>query len=145
MSTIFTKIIEGQIPGNFVYNDEKCVVISTIAPVQTGHMLVIPKEEYPSYTSCDPQILGHLSQVAQIIAKAQEETFDIQRAGIMVAGFEVPHLHIHIIPLKDERQLDLSLAKEDSAENIKAASEQIRTTLIKMGYAKFIPTDINKL
>lgn len=145
MSTIFTKIIEGQIPGNFVYADETCVVISTIAPVTTGHMLVIPRKEYPSYTSCDAQTLAHLSKVSQIIAKAQEETFDIQRAGIVVAGFEVPHLHIHVIPLENEKQLNLALAKNETPENIKNASEKLRQTLIKTGYEKFVPKDINKL
>ncbi|QPK93827.1 HIT family protein [Actinomyces sp. zg-332] len=145
MSTIFTKIIEGQIPGNFVYNDDKSVVISTIAPVQPGHMLVIPKEEYLSYTTCDQELIGHLAKVAQIIGQAQEKTFDIQRAGIIVAGFEVPHLHIHVIPLANEKQLDLSLAKEDTPENIKLSAEKLRETLVQMGYEQFVPTNINKI
>lgn len=145
MSTIFTKIIEGQIPANFVYADADCVVFSTIAPVTDGHMLVVPRKEFPSYSSCDDEILGQVAKVAKIIAKAQEETFDIQRAGIIVAGFEIPHLHIHVIPLENEKQLTLSLAKEKDPAIIKQNSEKLRETLIKMGYKEFVPKNINKL
>lgn len=145
MSTIFTKIIEGQIPGTFVYEDDVAVVFATIQPVKSGHMLVVPRKEYPSYSSCDDQTLSHLARVTKLIALAQEECFDIKRSGIIVAGFEVPHLHIHVIPLENERELDLSLAKNDTAQNIRIASEKIRQTLIKMGYEHNVPKDITKL
>ena len=80
-----------------------------------------------------------------MIALAQEECFDIKRSGIIVAGFEVPHLHIHVIPLENERELDLSLGKDDTVQNIRIASEKIRQTLIKMGYEHNVPKDITKL
>ena len=145
MSTIFTKIIEGEIPANFAYADQTCVVIATIAPVTSGHMLVIPRTETPSYSECDDQTLAHISKVAKIIAKAQEKTFPIQRSGIVVAGFEVPHLHIHVIPLKNEKQLNLGLAKTQDIALIQEATQKLRKTLVEMGYEQNVPTDMTKL
>ena len=70
MSTVFTKIINGELPGNFAWQDEKCVVFATIEPRSPGHMLVVPREEVDNYLDADPDLLAHLAKIVQIIGQA---------------------------------------------------------------------------
>lgn len=132
MSTIFTKIMNREIPGHFVYEDDLCAVIATIEPITDGHMLVIPRQEYESYTQCDPKTLAHLFQVARLVGLAQEQVYDIKRSGLIVAGFEVPHLHIHVVGLRDEKDLNLSKAKPATAESLAENASLIRSAIEKI-------------
>ncbi|WP_252865333.1 HIT family protein [Mobiluncus mulieris] len=84
--------------GNFAWQDEKCVVFATIEPRSPGHMLVVPREEVDNYLDADPDLLAHLAKIVQIIGQAGCRAFGAPRAFIAVAGFDVPHLHIHVIP-----------------------------------------------
>ncbi|MBN9645055.1 HIT family protein [Corynebacterium mendelii] len=98
METIFTKIINGEIPGTFVWRDETCVAFLDIAPVAYGHTLIVPVAQVDKWTDLDPATWAHLNQVAQTIGQAIIEVFGSQRAAHIIAGFDVPHTHIHCFP-----------------------------------------------
>jgi histidine triad (HIT) family protein len=124
MPTLFTRIIEGELPGRFVYRDDRCVAFLSIAPIQPGHTRVVPIEEV------DHWITAHLAQVSQKIGNAQMAAFSPNRIALMIAGLEVPHLHLHVVPIGSEA--DLSFAKADpnaAAESLDAAAQAIRDAL----------------
>lgn len=139
MSTVFTKIIAGQIPGTFVWADDVCVVISTIEPISAGHVLVIPRAEISHFTDLPDDVAAHLAIVAARIGRAQRETFAAPRAAFIVAGFEVPHTHIHAIPAWDEAHLTFANAHAAPADEIRAAATRLRAQLIEDGWGAFVP------
>lgn len=110
MATIFTRIIEGDLPGNLVWRDDRCVAFDTIAPLRPGHVLVVPIAEVDHWIDLDADLVGHLFQVAQAIGQAQMKAFSPTRIGLIVAGLEVPHAHLHVIPIRDEADLDFARA-----------------------------------
>lgn len=105
MTTIFTKIIEGEIPGTFVWRDELCVGIMSINPMAAGHVLIVPIEEVDHWVDASPDLVGHLFAVTHRIADAQRRAFECERVGVIIAGYEVPHTHIHAIPTTNMGQL----------------------------------------
>ena len=105
MATLFTKIIDGDIPGRFVWADEVAVAFGTIAPITDGHVLVVPRAEILQLTDAPDDVLTHLMLVARTIGQAQQHAWDAPRAALLVAGFEVPHLHLHVLPAWDEASL----------------------------------------
>ena len=110
MSTIFTKIIEGQIPGTFVWRDDLCVAFMSINPMTAGHVLVVPIEEIDHWINASEELSAHLFAVAHTIGRAQERAFRCERVGLMVAGYEVPHAHIHVVPTNDMSELSFANA-----------------------------------
>ncbi|WP_353066595.1 HIT family protein [Arcanobacterium hippocoleae] len=96
--SIFTKIIDGEIPGRFVWQDEVCVAFATIEPVEAGHVLLVPRIEVDKFYDLDPEIFAHLAKVAQIIGRAQAHAFGTSRAIMSIFGFDVPHVHLHLHP-----------------------------------------------
>ena len=140
MSTVFSKIIAGELPGRFVWKDPEVVAFLTIAPVAPGHTLVVPRAEVDRWTDLEPELLTRLNEVAQAVGKAVLRGFDASRAGYLIAGFEVPHTHIHVFPANDMSGFDLSLADPDApAEQSDAAAETIRRSLRELGYGEFVP------
>ena len=132
MSTVFTKIINGDLPGRFVYRDDKVVAFLTIEPIAPGHTLVVPIEEVDKWTDASPELWVHLNEVAQKVGQAVVTAFDAPRAGYLIAGFEVPHAHIHVFPANDMSGYTLSTAMrhdETDAEKMDAAAETIREGL----------------
>ncbi|MEO6987921.1 MAG: HIT family protein [Aquihabitans sp.] len=139
MASIFTRIIDGEIPGRFVWKDEQCVVFGTIAPLRPGHMLVIPRVEVDHWIDLDPELNRHLSEVAQIIGQAQQQAFSPTRIGLIIAGMEVPHTHLHVIPIESEADLDFSRADPSaSAESLEQAAEAVRAALRSMGRTEVV-------
>ena len=132
MSSVFTKIINGEIPGRFVYRDDTAVAFLTIEPVAYGHTLIVPVEEVDKWTDLKPELWAHLNEVAQKVGQAVTESYDCERAGYLIAGFEVPHAHIHVFPANDMSGYSLSAAMSadatDDAEMDKAA-EKLRAAL----------------
>ena len=110
MSTVFTKIIEGEIPGTFVWRDELCVAFMSINPLAPGHVLVVPIEEVDHWVDASRELATHLMDVAHTIGLAQDQAFDCERIGLIVAGYEVPHTHVHVIPTTDMSQFSFSNA-----------------------------------
>lgn len=94
--SIFTKIINHEIPGEIVYEDEKCVVLLTIEPITPGHCLVVPKEQIDSLWNAPTTLYQHLMKVTKEMADKLEQTYDYKRIGMLVEGFGVPHAHIHV-------------------------------------------------
>ena len=107
MTTIFTRIINGEIPGTFVHRDDRCVVFMSINPMARGHALVVPIEEVDHWIDCSPSSPRTCSPCSQRIGRAQQRAFDCDRVGLIIAGYEVPHAHIHLIPTVEHGPADL--------------------------------------
>lgn len=134
MPTIFTRIIDGEIPGHFVWQDERCVAFLSINPITTGHALVVPREEIDHWVDLDPDLAAHLMVVARAVGLAQHHAFAAPRVGVEIAGFEVPHCHLHVLPIWGEDDLHLSRsARSVEPETLVAAALQIRNALDELG------------
>jgi histidine triad (HIT) family protein len=143
MSTLFTRIIDGEIPGRFVWADEACVAFATIAPITDGHVLVVPRAEVARFTDADDDLLAHLTRVAKRIGTAQQEAFGAPRAALLVAGFEVPHLHLHVLPAWGEEQLSFAHARQDlPAAQLDASAERLRDALRAGGHGAQVPATL---
>lgn len=129
MATLFTKIIQGELPGRFVWRDDRCVAFLTINPVQPGHALVVPIEEVDHWVELDDDLAAHLMVVARRIGVAQQAAFSPSRIGLLIAGFEVPHAHVHVIPIGDMGDLDLANATDSSPEALDVAADALRVAL----------------
>ncbi len=139
MSTIFTKIIDGEIPGAFVHRDDRCVVFMSINPLAPGHALVVPIEEVDHWVDASPELAAHLFEVTRRIAKAQERAFDCERIGVIIAGYEVPHTHIHVIPTNEMRELSFANAAPSvERESLDAAAAAIRDELRADGHVAVV-------
>lgn len=137
MPTIFTRIIEGTLPGRFVWKDEQCVAFLSINPITAGHLLVVPRAEVDHWIDLEPPLLDHLMRVSQIISRVLMEIFEPLKIGMMLAGLEVPHVHIHLLPIRALR--DLSFANADPNPDpaaLDAVAEKIRAGLRKGGVAE---------
>ncbi len=110
MATIFTKIIDGELPGRFVWRDDECVAFLSINPLTPGHTLVVPIDEVDHWVDLDPGLMEHLTGVAHRVATAQQEIWQPEKVGLMIAGLEVPHVHIHVVPIWGVNDLDFSNA-----------------------------------
>lgn len=134
MASVFTRIIEGELPGRFVWQDEHCVAFLSIAPLKPGHTLVVPRQEVDHWIDLEPEANAHLMRVAQVVGRAQQQAFDPVRIGMMIAGLEVPHVHLHVVPISGEQDLDFGNADHrPRPEDLDAAAEAIRAALRAMG------------
>ena len=113
MSSIFTRIIAGEIPARMLWEDDECVAFLDVRPLAVGHSLVVPRAEIDHWFDLDASVATHLMGVARTIARAQREVFSPPRVGLMIAGFEVPHTHVHVVPMSSMRQLDFAHADTD--------------------------------
>jgi histidine triad (HIT) family protein len=125
MATIFTRIINGEIPGTFVHRDEHCVVFMSINPLAHGHALVVPIDETERWTDLSPELAAHLFAVAHRVGVAQQAAFECDRVGLIIAGYEVPHCHLHVIPTNSMNELSFANAaasvSRDALESAAAA------------------------
>ncbi len=135
MPTIFSRIISGELPGRFVWRDERCVAFLTINPIKPGHTLVVPRAEVDRWTDLDPALAAHLMTVAQAVGAAIQSAFDPARIGLVIAGFEVPHTHLHVLPVDSLADFDFARAEgtPDPAA-LDRAAEAIRVALREAGY-----------
>jgi len=101
MPSVFTMIINRELPGRFVYEDDDVVAFLTIEPMTPGHTLVVPRAEVDNWQDLDPELFNKVMAVSQRIGKAVCQAFDAPRAGVIIAGLEVPHLHVHVFPARD--------------------------------------------
>lgn len=108
MATIFTKIVAGEIPSYKIYENEKFYAFLDINPLAKGHTLVIPKREVDYLFDIDDAMLSEMIVLSKMIAKAIERAISCTRVGMMVIGLEVPHAHIHLIPIQKEGDMNLS-------------------------------------
>jgi histidine triad (HIT) family protein len=110
VATLFTKIINGDIPAKFVHRDELCVVFMSINPIATGHALVVPIVEIDQWTDLTQSLSQHLFAIAAKVGNAQKRAFGCERAGLIIAGFEVDHCHLHVIPTNSISDLSFANA-----------------------------------
>ncbi|MCL1840201.1 MAG: HIT family protein [Propionibacteriaceae bacterium] len=136
MSTLFTKIIEGELPGNFVWKDDQCVVFASIDPITPGHMLVVPRLEVAKFTDAPDDLLGHLMVVAKAVGRAGELAYDAPRAVMIIAGFDVDHLHLHVLPAWGQDQMTFARAQRATPEQLADSCAKIRAALRELGYAQ---------
>jgi histidine triad (HIT) family protein len=130
MTTIFTRIIRGEIPGTFVYTDEACVAFMSINPMADGHVLVIPRDEVDHWVDLSPYMASHLFEVSHRISKALQKAFPCERVGLIIAGYEVNHCHIHLIPTNNMGQLSFSNAAASvERETLEQHAERIISAL----------------
>ena len=129
MASVFTLIMEGKIPGNFVYQDDIAVAILTIQPIREGHVLVIPREEIDQWCDLPLETAAHLTKVSHKIANAMKTIFPCKRIGLMIAGLEVPHTHIHLVPMDSMDDLSFEYAKNADGDALKKTAEKIRAAL----------------
>ena len=129
MPSIFTRIIDGELPGRFVWRDDRCVAFLSIAPLRRGHTLVVPVAEVDHWLDLDPDLAAHLMTVAQRIGRAQQAAFAPARVGLIIAGMEVPHTHLHVIPIDAESDLHFANARTLPDEEMDAAAQAIRDAL----------------
>lgn len=124
--TIFSKIIAGEIPSYKIAEDEKFFAFLDIFPLREGHVLVVPKTEVDNLFDLPADYLRDMLLFAQPIAKAIEKAFDCNRCGISVLGLEVPHAHVHLIPINSSNDLNFTQAKpKASEESLKKAQDKI--------------------
>ena len=131
MSSIFTKIINGEIPSYKIAEDEKCYAFLDISPLAEGHTLVVPKQEVDYIFDLDDELLSHLHLFAKKVAKAMKEVIECEKIGMAVIGLDVRHTHIHLVPLKEVGDLNfakpkLELPKERMQEIANLISSKIK-------------------
>ncbi|MGH7764910.1 MAG: HIT family protein [Candidatus Dormibacteraceae bacterium] len=137
MATIFTQIIEGKIPGRFVWKDDECVSFLSHRPLRPGHALVVPRLEVDHWLDLKPALLAHLTGTARAIGQAQMAAFNPARIGLMLAGLEVPHCHFHVVPIRAVHDLDFgNQDPSPTAGSMDGAAQAIRRELRKLGYAE---------
>ncbi|GGX89241.1 putative HIT-like protein [Litchfieldella qijiaojingensis] len=129
MATIFTRIIQGEFPGHFVWEDEQCVAIMTLNPMKPGHVLVIPRQEIDHWDDLPLELATHLMSVSQKLAKAIKQAFPCARVGMLVVGLEVPHVHIHLVPLDRMQDIRVEGLAQAEAEELAEAAAKIREAL----------------
>lgn len=126
MASIFSKIVNGEIPSYRVAEDEKYFAFLDINPLAEGHTLVIPKQEVDYLFNLDQETLSGLVLFAQRVAKAIESVIPCKRIGVAVLGLEVPHAHIHLIPINTEADIDFHKPKlKLSSEQLEAIAKKI--------------------
>lgn len=134
MPTIFTRIIDGEIPGTFIWRDDMCVAFMSINPMSFGHALVVPIKEVDHWVDLEPDLARHLFEVAHRISIAQQAAFSPERVGLIIAGYEVPHTHIHVLPTNEMSDLSFSNAASSvDREDLKRSADAIHNELVRQG------------
>ncbi len=142
MASIFTRIINGDIPGRFVWSDDVCIGMLDIRPLHHGHVLVIPREEIDQWTDLPTDLASHLMTVAHTIGNAQKSVVECARIGLMIAGFEVPHTHVHVVPIEGMGDLDFRNAETSPrADRLDAVATELRTALRDAGHGQSVPDE----
>jgi histidine triad (HIT) family protein len=132
MTTLFTRIIEGQIPGTFVYRDSLCVAFLSINPLAPGHVLVVPIEEVDHWIDMSSELSTHMFEVSHRISRAISSAFPCSRVGLIIAGYEINHCHIHLIPTHTMEQLNFA----NAAASIDRATLDSHAELLKQALAR---------
>jgi histidine triad (HIT) family protein len=133
--TLFTRIINGELPGRFVWRDDQCVAFLSINPLRPGHTLVVPRKEVDHWIDLDTELVQHVMNVSQAVGKAVQRAFKPAKVGLMIAGLEVPHCHIHVVPINGLPDLDF--ANQDPNPEPAAldrAAAAIRDALRSLGF-----------
>lgn len=137
MPSLFTRIIAGELPGRFVWRDSQCVAFLTIEPLAPGHLLVVPRLEVDHWIDLPPALAAHLMEVARRIGRAQQQALAPEKVGLIIAGLEVRHVHLHLVPIR--RLGDLNFANADRnarPADLDQAAAAVRAALRELGHAE---------
>ncbi len=134
MASIFTRILAGELPGHLVWKDEVCFAIMTIQPIRAGHVILIPNQEINHWDDVPPATAAYLMQTGQHIAKAIKANVSCKRIGVMVVGLEVPHTHIHLVPIDSFADLDFKNSTAMPQDELGAMAAAIRSSLLAAGH-----------
>lgn len=126
MSSLFSKIVNGEIPCHKIMEDEKYLAFLDVRPIKLGHTLVIPKQEIDYIFDLEDDLLSGLMIFAKKVAVLLQKEIKCQRIGVMVAGLEVPHTHIHLIPMDSISDLNFSNAQAASNEELSQVLKRIQ-------------------
>jgi diadenosine tetraphosphate (Ap4A) HIT family hydrolase len=133
MASIFTKIINRELPGRFVYEDDDIVAFLTIEPMTQGHTLVVPREEIDQWQNVDSAVFARVMEVSQLIGKAVTKAFEADRAGVIIAGLEVPHLHVHVFPTRSLGDFGFAnVDRNPSQQSLDDAQARIKAALAEL-------------
>jgi len=137
MPTLFTRIIEGDLPAHFVWRDDQCVAFLSIAPLKPGHCLVVPRAEVDHWLDLDPDVNAHLSRVSQKIGQALMQAFSPARVATLVLGMEVNHMHLHVVPIWSEGDVHFGNADASATqEQLGEVAAKVRAALESLGHAE---------
>ncbi len=137
MPSIFSRIIAGELPATFVWKDDRAVAFLSIAPMMPGHTLVVPREEVDHWIDLDPALAAHLFTVAQQIGRAQDLEWNPRRVGLLIVGEEVPHTHLHVVPINHPDELSFAHANPTpDAAALDDAAARLRARLRELGCAE---------
>jgi len=140
MPTLFSQIIAGDLPARFVWQDPEVVAFLSIAPLRPGHTLVVPRAEIDQWTELDDALLARCMRVAQAIGRAVQLAWQAPRSGVVIAGFEVPHAHIHVAPVWDMADFDFAKATpEHNQAALDEAADRVRAALRELGHTAHVP------
>jgi histidine triad (HIT) family protein len=133
---VFARIIAGDLPADFVWRDDVCVAFLSIRPLRPGHTLVVPRLEIDHWLDLEPGLLTHLAGTAQTIGKAQMAAFKPTRIGLLLAGLEVPHVHFHVVPIREAHDLDFGNQDPNpDPAMMKQAGDSLRQELRRLGFS----------
>ena len=137
MASIFSRIIAGELPANFVWQDDMCVAFLSNRPLRPGHTLVVPRAEIDHWLDVEADLLGRLMSTAQAIGRAQMAAFKPARIGLVLVGLEIPHVHFHVVPINGVHDLDFDNQDPNPDPDMMVRSaEAIRTELRRLGHAE---------
>jgi len=132
--SVFTRIIAGELPADFVWKDDQAVAFLSNRPLRPGHTLVVPRVEVDHWLDLEPNLLAHLVSTAQAIGRAQMEVFKPARIGLILVGLEVPHVHFHVVPIDGPHDLDFDNQDPDpDPAMMTKAGDSLRKELRKAG------------
>jgi len=131
MSSIFTKIINGEIPCHRIAESTNCIAFLDIAPVQRGHVLVVPKREVDYFYDLEDETLTQVMLFSKKVAHAIQKTVPCNRISVVVAVLEVPHAHVHLIPMNAISDIDFSKKLSLSQEALKTIAAEIRANFVE--------------
>ena len=124
-----------------MWEDDDVVAFLTIAPVTQGHVLVVPRAEVDQWQDVDPDLFAKVTAVARNLGQAVRKAFDAPRAGLLIAGLEVPHLHVHVFPAYDMGNFDISGADTSpSSESLDEAQTKLKSALRDLGFEATVST-----
>jgi diadenosine tetraphosphate (Ap4A) HIT family hydrolase len=135
MPTIFTRIIDGELPGHFVWKDDRTVAFLSINPLKPGHTLVVPRREIDHWIDLDDELRSACMDTAHAVGRALHTVYHPEKVGLMLAGLEVPHAHVHLVPIWGVHDLDFAnAAARVDPEVLAGEAERIRAGLRELGY-----------
>lgn len=138
MTSVFSRIIAGDLPGTFVWRDPVAVAFLSIDPIAPGHTLVVPIVEVDHWIDLDLATASHLLAVSQSIGRAQQRAFHPRRVGLVIAGYEVRHVHLHVIPTMSMADLDFARARRAARSDLEAVAARLRDELVALDHADHI-------